>query len=214
MSTFCVVTHKCGVCGNEFDARVTTSTNSFGSPDLDMRPSMMMRSTMSTWVQKCPRCGYVHADIEAEAQRHKEFIESEKYVFCDDAKLACRLACNFYRYAMILLQDGETAEAYDAFLHAAWACDDVDDKCGARLCRRRAISLYGDELFDGEINLMLRHIDVLRRAGHFKEARKLCESKIFKKDFEKKIAKFQLKLSLNKDDGCYTLYECDKDDKK
>lgn len=39
--------NKCAVCGKESEQITLASTNTFGSPDLDLRPPEMKRSTMS-----------------------------------------------------------------------------------------------------------------------------------------------------------------------
>ena len=56
MSTMCDFPRICAVCGAMHEYRILTSTNAFGSPDLDLRPPMMKRGTMHLWVQECPSC--------------------------------------------------------------------------------------------------------------------------------------------------------------
>lgn len=59
----------CGVCGGISEQTGLQSTNAFGSPDLDLRPPEMERSTMCYWVQTCPQCGYCASDIAEKLQR-------------------------------------------------------------------------------------------------------------------------------------------------
>ena len=49
---------ECSVCGETTEQPVLMSTNSWGYPDLDLRPPEMQRSTMHVWIQECPHCGY------------------------------------------------------------------------------------------------------------------------------------------------------------
>ncbi len=65
MSTFREFKKKCTICGTESKFNIITSTNSFGSPDLDLRPPEMRRSTMWLWIQRCPCCNYVNYDVES-----------------------------------------------------------------------------------------------------------------------------------------------------
>ena len=39
----------CPICEHEFEIYQLASTNQMGSPDLDLRPPEMARSTMDTW---------------------------------------------------------------------------------------------------------------------------------------------------------------------
>ena len=58
MTTMFRATHKCAVCGEMETYYEIGSTNSFGSPDLDLRPPQMQRGTMGEWIQK-ERCGFL-----------------------------------------------------------------------------------------------------------------------------------------------------------
>ena len=210
MSTFRTVSYKCGLCGHTFDARKLMSTNSFGSPDLDFRVSGMMRRTMGQWVYRCPRCGYTHARIQNDGKKHMAYIKTKEYLLCEGVKLLSPLACNFYRYGLILLRDNETVEAYEAFLHAAWVCDDSLDPKGAYLCRKRAISLYDNALFKGSVGLTVRHIDLLRRTGEFEKALKLCAELESESESVVRILELQKQLSEAKDTGGYQIPDAEK----
>ena len=163
---------------------------------------------MRMWIKKCPNCGYVNSDIEENGERFADFIKCPDYISCEGHTFASELARNFYRYALVLIKDSRNKEAYDAFLHAAWACDDVDDTDGAVICREKAITLGDEKLFNGNPNLILRHIDLLRRSGNFSEAIAFCESNKFKDKLMARIARFQRGLSQKKDAGCYRVVDC------
>ena len=57
-------TRTCFVCGAKSKHMDLASSNSYGSPDLDLRRPGMIRYTMGQWVQECPDCGYVARDLE------------------------------------------------------------------------------------------------------------------------------------------------------
>ena len=74
---------KCPICNTIFEIYLLMSTNSMGSPDLDLRPPEMQRSTMDSWVHECPGCGYASVDFDLKPSVTREFIESESYQSCD-----------------------------------------------------------------------------------------------------------------------------------
>lgn len=208
MPTFGTVRKTCSSCGHGFEVPALTSTNSFGSPDLDLRPSEMMRSTMPTWITKCPKCGYIRDRIEMRGKRHRAFIRSKEYLTCEGAKLSSGLSRDFYKYALILLREHKRIEAYDAFVYAAWAADDLGNDEEAILCRNKAIALYRKRWFMRDPDEVLIQVDLLRRVGRFADAISLCKSMKFKDEQRKKVARFQIELSAMKDTGCYCVEDC------
>ena len=52
MSTHINVERICSVCNNRSDHIILGSSNTFGSPDLDLSPAQMLRSTMCWWQQQ------------------------------------------------------------------------------------------------------------------------------------------------------------------
>ena len=211
MSTFFPVKHTCSVCGKTSEFTSLSSTNTCGSPDLDLRPPEMKRSTMPTWIEKCPFCGYVHFSVEEDGKRHAGFIRSDEYKTCENNPIRSNLARAFYRLAMLLKRDRKRKDAYGVFLYAAWACDDVGDADGARICRGKAIELFDDEMKkDG--NYLLRHVDLLRRTGRFDEAIELCGSR-FDDELLQMIAQYQIELCQKKDMRRHLVSDCDQDDR-
>ncbi|MBO4868383.1 MAG: hypothetical protein J5585_01590 [Clostridia bacterium] len=136
MPTFATARMKCAVCGKESAHRVIYSTNCFGSSDLDTRPPEMKRSTMDFWVQECPKCGFVSGRIDDSTSITPEFLESSSYKTCDELSFNSKLASRFYRQYMIKAYENNEREAFFALLHAAWACDDMNDTENAAYCRR------------------------------------------------------------------------------
>ena len=141
MTTYAFKKYQCSVCGTVHEFPVLASTNSFGYPDLDLRPAPMKRYTMDTWIQECPECGYVSGEISDHMEISPEFLKSEAYRSCDGLDFKLDLAALFYKQYMIRMKSGFSSSAFDAVLHAAWCCDDADDRGNAMHCRELAIPL-------------------------------------------------------------------------
>ena len=205
MSTFRKQSCKCAICDNESEVTVLTSTNSFGSPDLDLRPAEMKRSTMWLWVQKCPYCGYVHSMISSPLSVTKEFLSSEEYLSCEGIQFKRELADIFYKHYMVLMHCGRSYDAYSALLHAAWACDDANDKENASLLRSKMVDLF-DTLpvsWKKNINWLAQLADVMRRCGKFDELIERFADFNSNDDIVNQVVAFQIELAQNKDTGVY-----------
>lgn len=63
MTTTFPQTIKCAICGASNEVFVLGSTNSFGSPDLDLRPPGMARNNLPIEIQTCSNCGFSAHDI-------------------------------------------------------------------------------------------------------------------------------------------------------
>ena len=206
MTTMRRVESTCAICGHVFKHVELTSTNSFGSPDLDLRPPGMKRDTMHMWIQECPKCGYVSADIADPRNITKEFLKSKEYRKCDGIRFASGLAEQFYKYHRINLADNDAEGAFFALLHAAWACDDAQDDKNARLCREKALPLVSrliGENMEGKETLQLMKADILRRAGHFQELLTEYKGVRFDQEVMDQVLAFELKLAEKEDMACY-----------
>lgn len=196
----------CAVCGATTEYTVLGSTNAFGSPDLDLRPPEMERSTMSLWVQECPSCGYVASSIEKPTTVTRGFLNSQEYLSCDGNCFKSGLADMFYKQHMICLREGNKTAAFFALLHAAWACDDNGDRDNAIKCRMLTLSLVSELITtdaEHKDSLMLMKADILRRAERFDELRTEYAFVRFDDDLLDSILAFQLSLAEKGDAGCY-----------
>jgi tetratricopeptide (TPR) repeat protein len=166
----------CGVCGERNPQVHIASTNSFGSPDLDLRPPEMQRSTIVHGVHRCPSCGCCARDLSKVPGSARSLIDSTEYraqlTHVDFPELANMFAC----YAMILEAEGDYPGATWARINAAWACDDTRQAEAAIQCRNEAIRL-AHIVRERRLNLKdepdADHailVDLLRRAGRFDEA--------------------------------------------
>ncbi len=166
----------CSACGALSEQTELVSTNAFGSPDLDLRPPEMQRSTMPYWVQTCSQCGFCASDIGKTMQGSRDLIAQPAYRDQlrnpDFPELANRFLC----WAMIAEAEGAWADAAHASLHAAWACDDAQLAEVANTCRLQAIDRIraawdkGAKVVDGGEAEPVLLVDLLRRTGQFPEA--------------------------------------------
>ena len=197
---------KCFVCGHKSEQRVLTSTNAFGSPDLDLRPPEMKRSTMPMWIQECPYCGYISESLDDDTDIKSTFLKTDEYLSCSNIAFKSELAKKFYKYYMINLFDKNEEDAFYAVLHAAWACDDVTDYENAIYCRKLAINEI-DKIIKNNYNetLKVQKADLLRRACLFETVIDEYKNLAFEDETLKKIILFQIDKSKEKDNNCYTV---------
>ena len=207
MSTFYRSIQKCSVCGEESQQIEIGSTNAFGSPDLDLRPPEMQRSTMQVWVQECPNCGYVAADLEDEAAISEAWLQSEEYIRKTSVEFESPLSLKFFKQSVICEKSGDYRGAFFAILHAAWDCDDNMDVENARLCRKEALRIFPlmPELAETKMKEIVMRADIMRRAGLFSEVIDEYSDKPLDDDTLNKVIQFQIDRSENQDDRCYTV---------
>lgn len=207
MSSFAPVNCKCAVCGKESEYMVLRSTNTFGGyQDLDTRPPEMQRSTMSSWIQECPECGYVSDEVSDETGITIEYLKSDEYLSCKNITFKSELAQRFYRYYMINMLDENVKDAFFAALHAAWASDDKEDRENSIRCRNHCLELADkmEEHLDKNTVTVMKS-DLLRRNGQYDKVIALYENLSLGEELLDAIIKFQVERSKEKDDKCYTL---------
>ena len=173
----------CTICDCISEQPILKSTNTFfGEPDLDLRPPELMRSTINTWVQTCPDCGYCYPNISFGDAAHKPVVSSKEYKDQLKSGEYPSLANAFLCLAQIYIPENIPDLAGLQFHYAAWVCDDENLKKQAAECRKKAIARFGiakergivltdDKEFD---DLVLA--DLHRRTGQFENALKYCES--------------------------------------
>jgi hypothetical protein len=210
MTMLARVQNRCAVCGAINMYTDVMSTNSFGSPDLDLRPAEMERSTMGSWIQACPKCGYVSKRISDQTYVSKLWLQSEKYLTCDGIPFVSDLAKIFYRYYLLNSRKSELEDAFFSILHAAWACDDANDDENAKHCREIGIVL-GRLLIEENCadvdKIKLICADLMRRAGKFDQLISTYESVHFDDDLHNQILKFQIEKAKARDVSCYRVGE-------
>jgi hypothetical protein len=149
----------CGACGHPARPPFRAPQPEL-APDLDMRPGEPARSTLAEWLQTCRGCGAVAQDLTALTGPALAVVRSDEYRALD-------AALPFHRWALICARTGDPAQQAEALLQAAWAADDADATAEAAALRRQVAALWAHAT---DIELGLRRLDVLRRAGLFQVA--------------------------------------------
>ena len=214
MTTYAPDIQQCSVCREKVSCDVLQSTNSFGSPDLDLRPPPMQRYTMSSWLQECPQCGYVEKNLSNKTEGAREIIESKAFQSLDQNDEIPPLARRFAKYALFCGQWDEGIAM--ALLRAAWVCDDSELTEFAKEFRSRAADHFAKlRPFEGEEGVTQGSVlvDVFRRCERFDEAKALA-SELLLTDIVKanevltSVLLFQGKASNDGDTACYTIEDC------
>ena len=205
---------RCGNCGASSEHTVLMSTNAFGSPDLDLRPPEMKRSTMDTWLQLCPQCGYCAPDL-SQSPADPAVLRSAAYRAALRSADFPELARRFLAYALTAGVSDPAAAAH-AYLQAAWVCDDAGRGEQAAKCRRQSAAWFrqckpfaSDEQGVGTGAVL---VDVLRRGGQFAEATGECQAALASPAATgviRKVLEFQLRLVASADTGAHEVSECE-----
>jgi hypothetical protein len=206
---------RCAVCETESEYYIIISTNTFGSPDLDTRPPEMQRSTISTWVQQCPKCGYCGSDISNAPKIAESLVRSPEYQKLANETIFWGFANSFLCKAMIDEKMSNYVDATWASIHAAWVNDDANQADQARICRCKAVNLlleaetHGQKVteLDEECTAIL--IDLLRRSSQFVQAQECITTRRsgVTENVIARILDFQEKLIEKEDDSCHTIAE-------
>ena len=197
---------RCSVCGKTSMQPVLSSTNSWGYPDLDLRPAPMKRDTMNTWLMECPHCGYVAIRLENELDVSPNLLKSDEYLTCGGHDFKSDLSKRFYRHYLISKAKKDYRSMFFSLLHCAWTCDDADDRLAVEIRKKAADSI---DLFeadgDEKDNLKIMKADLLRRSLQFD--RVADEFNDFRSDDDllNSIIRFQIERALMKDSACYTV---------
>ncbi len=202
----------CALCRESSSVTVVTSTSSFGSPDLDLRPAEPERSSIFAWVQRCGWCGYCAPTIEEGTPYTHEIVESPSYrALLVDADLP-DLARSFLCSSLIFEELEEEAWAARNAIEAAWVCDDENAREAAVRCRLLAAERLcesqteGDALYEDPSVGCAVLVDLLRRAGHFEDAVKEADAALDYAEVEvAAVLAFSRALAFARDSGTYTV---------
>lgn len=201
------VNTTCSVCGETHPQRVLLSTNSLGYPDLDLRPSEMQRSTMFTWLQECPNCGYVAGNLKNELEASPDILKSDEYLTCEGNDFKSGLSKRFFRRYLISKAENNYSSEFTSLLHCAWACDDSDDELAVEM-RKLALESIDKIVAENEnekTNLTLMKADLLRRSLQFDRIISEFKDVILSEKMPNDIITFQIELAMKKDSACYSI---------
>jgi hypothetical protein len=157
-------TVACGVCGTPARPPYRAPQPEI-APDLDMRPGEPVRSTLRDWIQICPGCGAAAPELSALPASARTVVESPEYRLLSTAVLEETLP--FRRWALICEHTGSRSQQAEALLQAAWAADDAAAMSEAARLRSEVAAMWEGTT---DVELGLRRLDVLRRAGLFDAA--------------------------------------------
>lgn len=203
----------CAVCGLESQQTILGSTYESGYMDMDTRPPEMKRSTMDTWVQKCPRCGYCTDDLSVLLDGAQNNVDLPNYrAILTDQSLDA-LARQFYASSFIKELAHLHKEAGWASLHAAGVCDDLNCQENAIAFRQRAYILFSKIAAEGQTILEqpgateLLLADISRRAGNMQVAMQHSWQGLAElvDGYMRKLLKAERIWAQNKDIGCHTV---------
>jgi hypothetical protein len=198
---------RCSCCGVTSAHEVLASTNRMGSPDLDQRPPEMMRSTMDTWLQECPSCGYVAKDLRKGHAGDQALVRSEGYKALRTGSHASGLSCRFLLRAALSIHHGDKETVFDHTLSAAWIADDLGLFDAAKTLRRQAAAYVLQAASSPDLRLRL--LDVLRRSSEWDGATSLA-AEMMAESLEhplSAIVRFQSDKIKSRDDSCYSVAE-------
>jgi ribosomal protein L32 len=215
MTTYGTDHVTCSVCGTASEQKIVTSTNTFfGSPDLDLRPPEMQRSTMPAWLQECPNCGFISADLSQTERRAREIVASEGFAACERGVRAGTFAGRCLKRLFLDEQLGLTEKAAKHALWAAWAADDQQQLAVAAAYRSKASDLFlataTAKVCEPSEALVMktRTVDVLRRAGRWEDAVKLADELLGTENLDERIRSvlaFGRRLAQACDNARYTV---------
>lgn len=154
----------CGVCGAAVRPAFRAPQPEI-APDLDMRPGEPARSTLADWIQTCRRCTAAAPDLAALPPEARAAVEFGGYKALTTSVPEETLP--FRRWAAICERIGDRANQAEGLLQAAWAADDAAAMSEAAHLRTDVAALWAGAT---DIEIGLRRLDVLRRAGAFEQA--------------------------------------------
>ena len=200
---------KCSVCDRTSLQPVLGSTNTWGYPDIDLRPPEMQRSTIDIWLVECPHCGYVASNIENELEVPADILKTDEYLTCEGKNFKSKLSERFYKHYLISKEEKDYNSEFLSLLHCAWTCDDNDDELAVEIRKMALKSMYKIEPQeeDEKNALKLIEADLLRRSMQFDEVIRKFKDVILEDKTQNDIISFQIELSMNKDSDCHTVEE-------
>lgn len=215
MTTFGFQDITCAHCGAVSNQQILTSTNTFGSPDLDLRPPEMQRSTMDFWLQECPACGFVSSELDDAEEGIRDILATDAYQSLLTSERSGKPASRFLRRSLIDEKLGRFASAAEQILCAAWAADDEGTSSAAEYRSRSAdLFLMAIEAMPREagetITLRTRVVDILRRSERWEEAIGIATVLLAEHDLDptiRSVVEFGRSLAQNHDASAHTVQD-------
>jgi hypothetical protein len=222
MTTLEQIPVECGLCRTPSQQHTIGSTSRFGSPDLDLRPPELERSTLAWWSARCPECGFVSgSDLAlpdgATEDAVRAAVESDAYRIASADPELPQIARDALCRAVVADTIGDRPAAVRFVMWAAWACDDRDASPAAARLRLEAVERIrrlhadGERVFEEDAELADRIVicDLLRRAGRHRDGLEEA-SRAFGVDAPDdlvRILHFQAELAWRGDESAHSLAE-------
>jgi hypothetical protein len=175
LTTVQPVDKTCAVCGAVSRHGTVGPLDSFGAPDLDLRPAPLARWTLAEQVHRCPQCGYCARDISVATDVARSAVRDDGYRAEFEQERYPELARRYACAARILAAGGDRAGAGRAALMGAWAADDElqlqfppdwEPGCGVDLDESRLAAIAGaSEAASHCRRLALAYFEADRAAG-------------------------------------------------
>ena len=158
MTTVFLREKKCFICGIKNQHPETNfSMDNVGTRDLDGRPSLIRRSSVYLWIQRCISCGYCAMEITKGKPEFKNIISTPEYKLQLSNSAYPETANAFLCYSMLEENSGNFADAGWSAVFASWICDDNGYTKSSSDCRNRAIELFANAKETGT--------NILRQSG-------------------------------------------------
>jgi len=214
MTTLLKTFKNCIFCQHTTEITSYGSTNEFGSPDLDLRPAEMRRSTINMWIEVCKNCNFSWNDIEdkeIDVNVLKKVMDTNEWKNLNLDKHTNDLSLNFERHAMISREMGMLEQTANSYLHAAWAADDADIDSDSIKYRNLSVEYFLkylkiiDETSRDSFAINALISDLLRVTKRYEENIQFIKDNLIKISDEQiqKILNFQLQKSLLQDSKIY-----------
>ena len=213
MTSYRSIEVSCAVCGSKTTKHRLSSSSSFGSPDLDLRPPQMTRSTLSDWLEECRACGFVSSDLEHAELGVDRIMAKEHYSSIFTGPLSGTIVGRCLRRSILDEELGNIVAAAEHALWAAWAADDKGS-AAAKQYRSRAADLFlsgRSSLLSGSEQrtiLDTKLVDILRRAERWEEAINLADGLLAVDRLDmtlKQVVAFGKRMAEVGDFGVYTV---------
>ncbi len=160
---------KCARCGHEHTYPVLLSSSTFGSMDLDTRPSTKGHEQFQYKIQECPKCHYCNTRVDVVEGALQDFSLEYKELLCnsDISPVAKK-----YMMAAILQEKVENfCLAGELYLMAAWIFDDEENtELAINVRKASAKNIRKDVELSNDCETAIMLVDILRRAGEFQES--------------------------------------------
>ena len=136
---------RCAVC-RKWKLGTDPQVTYVSCTDLDGRPVGMgqVHLPLSAAIERCSRCGYCAPDISEKLSTGIEVVASDEYQNLLKDKNIPKLAREFLCWGMLQQTKNDPSGVWNAYLYAAWACDDAFADEGSKQYRERAIAILQD----------------------------------------------------------------------